>query len=96
MVSGPVRPAPTASVEVENLDNDACLYRPDIDEVVVLNHSAADIWRLADGSRTVDQIADELAARYGGEVSAMLVDVQTVVHDLIGRGFLADAELSIS
>jgi Coenzyme PQQ synthesis protein D (PqqD) len=96
MISTPLRPAPTASVEVENLDDDACLYRPDIDEVVVLNRSAADIWRLADGSRTADEITDELAARYGGDPAAMRVDVQTVIDDLLDRGFLADAKYSIS
>ena len=85
-----LRPAPAPAVEVEALDDDACLYRPDIDEVIVLNRSAADIWHLADGTHTIEDIARVLAAEYGESVEGMLRDVGEVVDDLLHRGYLAD------
>jgi len=49
-------PVPADGVSVEDVDAEVCLYRSDIDEVLVLNQSAADVWRLADGSLSVDEL----------------------------------------
>jgi hypothetical protein len=83
------RPLPAAGVEVEDLDDDACLYRPDIDEVLVLNRSAADVWRLADGTRTADEISDMLARAYQTNPDDVRPDVESVLGDLSVRGYLS-------
>ena len=82
------RPRPTANVTAEDLDSDVCLYRSDIDEVLVLNQSAADVWRVADGSATVAEIVTQLAAAYGVGIDVVGPDVHTVIDDLTARGYL--------
>ena len=84
------RPIPAPGVVVEDLDDDVCLYRSDIDEVLVLNQSAGDIWRLADGDRSVEAIATRLADVYGTDETTVRTDVQAVVADLLARGYLVE------
>jgi len=84
------RPIPAPGVVVEDLDDDVCLYRSDIDEVLVLNQSAGDIWRLADGGRSVETIATRLADVYRTDEVTMRTDVQAVVADLVARGYLVE------
>jgi hypothetical protein len=84
------RPIPAPGVVVEDLDDDVCLYRSDIDEVLVLNQSAGDIWRLADGARSVDAIAIRLADVYRTDEATVRTDVQAVVADLVARGYLVE------
>jgi hypothetical protein len=82
------RPQPTADVTAEDLDSDVCLYRSDIDEVLVLNQSAADVWRLADGTATVAEIITRLAAAYQVAVDVVAADAHAVIDDLTTRGYL--------
>ena len=84
------RPEPAPDVVVEDLDDDVCLYRSDIDEVLVLNQSAGDVWRLADGQLTVAAIAAQLAAVYQADTATVQADVRTVVDDLAARGYLVE------
>jgi len=79
---------PAPGVVIEDLDDDVCLYRPDIDEVLVLNREAGDIWRLADGDLTVDEIAHRLAGAYQRTVGDLQSQVADVVDDLTARGYL--------
>jgi hypothetical protein len=87
MVTGP---RPADGVTVEDFDDDLCLFRRDIDEVLVLNVSAADIWRLADGQTTVAQIVDLLARTYAVPSARVAPEVQDVVTQLIARGYLVE------
>jgi hypothetical protein len=79
---------------VEDLDDDVCLYRPDIDEVLVLNSSGGDVWRLAEGELTVEQITERIALFYGVSAVEVASDVSRVVADLIERGYLVDADVA--
>ena len=85
-----VRPIPTDGVIVEDLDDDVCLYRADIDEVLVLNQPAGDIWRLSDGELTVDEIADRLSLAYALPDTDLTGNVRSVVEDLETRGYLVE------
>ena len=73
---------------VEELDDELCLFRPDVDEVLVLNATAADIWRLVDGRTGTDEIAALLATAYGADAGTVLADVRAAVADLVARGFV--------
>ena len=86
------RPMPASDVVVEDLDDDVCLYRPDIDEVLVLNQSAGDVWRLADGEHSVDDIVERLAVAYRLPAHALYSDVERVLVDLAERGYLVDTD----
>ena len=75
---------------MEDLDDDVCLYRPDIDEVLVLNQSDGDVWRLADDRLRVPEIAEQLGTAYATDAANLSADVQRVVDDLEQRGYLVD------
>lgn len=85
-------PTPAPGVLVEEIDEDICLYRADIDEVLTLNRSAADIWRLADGTRTEAEVLDRLAETYHVTTADLNADVSSVITDLVERGYLHLAE----
>ena len=85
------QPAPAPDIIEEDLDDEVCLYRPADDEVVVLNRTAADVWRLADGRVSLDQIVERLALGYGVDASRIEQDVQEVTANLADRGFLVEA-----
>lgn len=82
------RPRPAPQVLAEDLDDDVCLYRSDTNEVLVLNQSAGDVWRLADGELTVDEIAGRIGEVYGLAPGTVDADVRRVVADLTERGYL--------
>jgi hypothetical protein len=50
--------------------------------VYTLTDVGADIWRLADGTRSVDEIATEIAERYDVPAETALRDVQAFVEEL--------------
>ena len=85
-----VRPRPAPEVLVEDLDDDVCLYRSDTNEVLVLNQSAGDVWRLADGELTVEEIAGRITEAYELPPGHVDADVRHIVADLAGRGYLVD------
>ncbi|HEY7009006.1 MAG TPA: PqqD family protein [Jatrophihabitantaceae bacterium] len=85
------RPAPAGGIVVEDLDDELCLYRPDTAEVLVLNQTAGDVWRLCDGSADVAEIVRLLASAYRSTPDALAEDVRAVLVDLHERGYLVDA-----
>jgi hypothetical protein len=89
-------PTPVPGLIVEHLDDDICLYRPDIDEVLVLNGSAGDIWSLADGHSSVEAITSRLAEAFGLATSDLRDDVQSVILDLETKGYLREGEQNSS
>jgi hypothetical protein len=84
------RPSQRADVVVEDLDDELCLYRPDVDEVVVLNATAGDVWRLADGEQDSAEIVDLLAASYGQPAAAIRDEVLAALRELLDHGYLID------
>ena len=80
-------PRPVDDVVTEDLGADICLYRATA-EVLVLNETAADIWRLCDGDSSVSEIVQTLADAYRTPVDAMQSDIDTVIADLVDRGYL--------
>ena len=72
------------------VDGRVSLYDPQSEEVLVLNESASDVWRLSDGSQTVDQMIALLAKAYGVEPVAIGDEVVETVRGFRERGLLAD------
>jgi Coenzyme PQQ synthesis protein D (PqqD) len=87
MVTGP---RPAEGVRVEDFDDDVCLFRRDIDEVVVLNSSAGDVWRLADGQTSVAQMVTLLSRAYAVPSVRLEPEVHDVVAQLVARGYLVE------
>ncbi len=55
-----------------------------------LNKTAADVLVLCDGERTIDEIAEELSARYDG--ADVRADVEQLVAAIAERGLVIDAD----
>jgi hypothetical protein len=89
-----IRAQHSPAVLVEDLDQDVCLYRPDIDEVLVLNATAGDVWRLADGEFELEQVVQRLAEVYRLTAEEIRDEVRSVFTDLLDRGYLVPADPS--
>jgi hypothetical protein len=87
----PIRAQHSPDVLVEDLDQDVCLYRADIDEVLVLNATAGDVWRLVDGEFELEQVVQRLAEVYRLTADDIREEVQSVFSDLLARGYLVQA-----
>jgi pyrroloquinoline quinone biosynthesis protein D len=57
---------------------------------VRLNRTAAEVLELCDGSRSLEQIAGALAARYGG--ADVAADVRELLEEMASRGLVVDAD----
>jgi hypothetical protein len=63
----------------EEIDDEMLLYNTEHGRFLSLNQTAADVWRLADGESTVDEVIDLLAAAYGVSSGDIRQDVEGVV-----------------
>jgi hypothetical protein len=82
-----VGPASPHILETE-IDGDTSLYNPKTEQVTILNGSASDIWRLADGGHTVEEIIDLLASSYQVKADSIAADVETTIADLSEAGLI--------
>lgn len=58
-------------------------------EALTLNPTAAVIWNLCDGTRTVDEMQAELAARFQADGNLIRRDLRTTLESFAARGLLA-------
>lgn len=77
-----------AGVVEKEIHDCFALLHPVTNEVLVLNDSASDIWRLSDGEFTLETIVHLLARAYSADVAAIREDVERTVTLLRRRGFL--------
>jgi coenzyme PQQ biosynthesis protein PqqD len=82
------RPLRAAGIRLETLSADAVLYHPDLAKVVRLNDTAALVWRLCDGVRTVEEIVATLREAYPEAAPDLAVDVERVLARLVDEGAL--------
>jgi hypothetical protein len=82
-------PTVAPSVSSYPLDDELVLYTPSDGQAYVLNHTAARIWNLLDGTRTEVNVARELADTFGESYDDVLVDVRELVEHLRTVGLLA-------
>lgn len=69
---------------------DECLFR-DSDglRIHVLNRTAREIYLLCDGSRSLGEVAGEVASRYSVDAGTARADVDELVDLLVGLGILS-------
>ena len=78
------RPRRVADFRLEELDGELLLYHPGLTSTVYLNPTAALIWRLADGCRTVGEIGTLLSAAYPD--AALEPDLEQALLQLAQHG----------
>jgi len=87
--AGPAgHPVPSPAVTAYQLDDDLVLYDTRTAEAHVLNLSAAKIWQLCDGSRSISDLADELSRSYALDPARAQADVDELVSSLQAAGLL--------
>lgn len=84
---GRVGPPPAHIIETE-IKGDISLFDAENNQVVVLNATASDVWRLCDGEHSLDEIVDLLAAAYRTSPDVLRDDVRATVDQLQSEGFL--------
>jgi len=70
------------------IDNEAVLVHPVQGKVRVLNSVGARVWELADGQRTLGQIAGVIATEYDVVLTRAQADLIAFCDDLANRGVL--------
>ena len=83
---GPALPGVT-SIEI---DGRFVVLSTDRDHALFLNETASDVWRLADGHRSFDELVTELAAAYGAQPAAIADDVRQALASFSDAGFIQD------
>ena len=61
------------------------------ERVLAPDEIAVEVLQLCDGVRSVTEIVDQLAAKYGAERSLIATDVVAMLQDLADKGFLTEA-----
>jgi hypothetical protein len=77
---------------VEEMEGENLLYRLGGHKAIHLNDSATVIWKLCDGSRTVQDIVDLLGKEYPGSEAAVAADVREAIELLVSEGALLEVE----
>lgn len=79
---------PADDVTVVEVEGCASLYSPVTANVVTLNETATQIWSRCDGTRTLGEIVDDLAAAYGVGPDTIAAEVTNVVTGLVEQRLL--------
>ena len=81
---------------VEEMEGENLLYRLGSHKAIHLNDTATLIWKLCDGSRTVQEIIDLLMKEYPGTEAVIAADVREAVELLVSEGAVLDASATVS
>ena len=84
-------PAAAPTVSSYPLDDELVLYTQTDGQAYILNHTAARIWHLLDGTRSETMLAQEIAATFGEPYEQVLGDVRELLEHLSSVGLLAPA-----
>jgi hypothetical protein len=81
-------PVPAEHVRCRRLEHEAVVVLPDKGEVKVLNDVGAQIWTLADGSRSVRDIAAALCNEYAISPATAEADTLKFLAELQQKGLI--------
>jgi hypothetical protein len=81
-------PQQAPNVVSRQIEDEVVLVHPLQGKVRVLNAVGARVWELADGHRTVAEIAQTITAEYDVELPCAQVDVTAFCDDLAQAGVL--------
>ncbi len=92
MQSSPERPQVHGNVTTREVDEGLLVHDERSGKVHVLNRSAGTVFRLCDGTHARDQIAQQLAAQGGVDVSRTMADVDVLLADFERLGLLSSGD----
>jgi hypothetical protein len=88
---GGARPVQRAGASAVELDENLALYDDVGQLLILLNPSAATVWELCDGTRTVDEMIDALAEAHPEEARVIAGDVRQTIRKLVELGLVGAA-----
>lgn len=80
---------PHSEVLEEEVSDELVLYDAAHETFVALNSSAADVWRMATGEHTIDDIVIRIAASYGVKADEIREQVERTIRELLEAGLLS-------
>ena len=83
------RPEPKAGLVVQPIDGEVVIYDPEADALHHLEPTAAAVWALLDGDRSVRAVAADLAGVYGAAEESVRRDILELAKVMHERGLLA-------
>lgn len=81
-------PAPAENVHGRRLERETVVVLPEKGEVKVLNEVGAQIWDLADGSRSVREIVAAVSAEFAAPPATIEADTLKFLAELQQKGLL--------
>lgn len=84
------RPELRRGVILRQIDEDFAVYDPERDRTLLLNPSAAAILERCDGTRSVEEIAAEIASVFMAEQDGLLAQVEAALSEFAAQGLLED------
>lgn len=86
--SGYLRPAQTPEAASRVYGTDAVIISPEQGKVRLLNATATRIWQMADGTRSVEEIATELTAEFDVDFQQAHQSVVRLLDELSDKGLI--------
>ncbi len=84
-------PRKRADLFVREVEEELLLYDPHTGEVFLLNETAASIFDLLDGSRSPQDVADELLRLLPADPDQVLADVHRILEEFKKGGLLEES-----
>ena len=81
-------PVPAENVRGRRLENEAVVVLPEKGEVKVLNEVGAQIWMLADGTRSVREIVAAVCAEFEAAPDVVEADTLKFLAELQQKGLI--------
>jgi hypothetical protein len=79
-------PVPSPGFTLEELDDELLLFNPQDGSLLELNSTAALIWQLCDGTRSMAQIKELLSAAYPEAAASIKSDIPQILSHLANLG----------
>ena len=68
------------------IGDEISLYDPHTEQVIVLNQTASDVWRLSDGESDLEEIVRLLAVAYGVQGDLIRPDIESTIQSFREQG----------
>jgi hypothetical protein len=82
-------PVPGPGFVLEELDGELLLFCPQDDSLLELNSTAALVWQLCDGARSIAEINALLSAAFPGDEDRIENDVPQILSNLVSLGAIS-------
>lgn len=79
---------PVPGVGELDIDGSVSVYHPTLDQVLVLNSTASDVWRLCTGEHSLPEIVTLLALAYKVDEAHIRHEVEEIVTRLESQGII--------